>query len=314
MNETFLDIPKFPYTCANIGLKLSSDELQEFKYNFLRELKALDIIDNYIFYIEYNSINNEQGNLIIGKKPHGFNNIYKNYQFKEIYALNMDIKLYWMIRFDLIYIRQKENNNLKNISLPQNYDAIIDHNLNIIFGTYEYMEFIEKEFFEEKIKINTCKKNYLSNNYINFYCDSFNDIQNFPTLYFQHKNLLYIFEINYRDIFIEYDGKYICLIWFDLNNKNKWRLGKSFLKKYLFTFDIDRKTIGFYNPNIFDNQNSNHHNDNNNKGINTYILIIIIVVLSLISFFLCCYLAKIIYSNKNKITTELENIDNDLLN
>ena len=73
-NEFEMTVPKFPYTCANIGLKLSSDQLEAFKYNFLRELKALNIIDNYVFYIEYNETNNKEGNLIIGKKPHEENN------------------------------------------------------------------------------------------------------------------------------------------------------------------------------------------------------------------------------------------------
>ena len=95
-NEFEIGIPKYPYTCANIGLKLSSDQMEAFKYNFLRELKALNIIDNYVFYIEYNETNNNKGNLIIGIKPHEDKNKnkYNCNQYREIYALNMKIEYF----------------------------------------------------------------------------------------------------------------------------------------------------------------------------------------------------------------------------
>ena len=310
-NEFEMTVPKFPYTCANIGLKLSSDQLEAFKYNFLRELKALNIIDNYVFYIEYNETNNKEGNLIIGKKPHEENNKYDYKQYKEIYALNMEIGLYWMLRFDTIFLKNVEKGkNLFIFNISKNSEAIIEHNLNNIFGTYEFMEFIENNFFEEKINNNICKKNYLLNNLINYECNFFKDIEYFPTIFFEHKNLMYIFELNYKDIFVKYNDKYICLIWFDLKNKNKWRLGKPFLKKYLFSFDLDKKIIGFYNPNIKDEIEEK----NNNKNIKLTLLIIII--LSLISFFICYLFAKTIYKNKkiifnDKITTELMSMEKE---
>ena len=172
------------------------------------------------------------------------------------------------------------------------------------------MEFIENNFFEKKINNKVCKKNYLLNNLINYECNFFKDIEYFPTIFFEHKNLMYIFELNYKDIFVKYNDKYICLIWFDLKNKNKWRLGKPFLKKYLFSFDLDKKIIGFYNPNIKDEIEEK----NNNKNIKLTLLIIII--LSLISFFICYLLAKTIYKNKkmnfnDKTTTELMSIEKE---
>ena len=317
-NEFEDNIPKYPYTCANIGLKLSSDIMEAFKYNFLRELKASNIIDNYVFYIEYNEINDNQGNLIVGKKPHELNNKYKFFQFKETYAVNMKIELYWMLRFDSIFIKQKneENNKIVNFN-NTNYDATIEHNLNIIFGTSEYLELIEKEYFKEKIKKNLCKKNYIAKKIINFDCESFNDIKDFPNLYFDHKILEYTFEINYKDIFMEINGRVICLIWFDENKMDKWRFGKSFLKKYLFTFDLDRKSIGFYNTKI--NEEDGKKNNKDEKGINNFYIFIIIIVLSLIAFFLCYLFAKKIYSNKNVIcedkkTTELINVNEKIIN
>ena len=290
-NDFEINFQKYPYTCANIGLKLSSDQMEEFKYNFLRELKALDIIDNYVFYIEYNNSNNDEGNLIIGKKPHEFSNKYNLKQYREIYALNLKIELYWMIRFHLVYFRNAGENdkNVKIFNLTNNNDAILEYNLNNIYGTYEFMEIIEKVFFRKKIENKVCKKNFLLNNLINYDCEYLQDIQDFPTIYFKHNNLMYTFEINYKDIFVEYNGRFVFLIWFDLNNRDKWKLGKPFLKKYLFTFDLDKKMIGFYNPNIID---KNDEKINNNKDKKYIMIIIIIIILSLISFFVCYLLAK----------------------
>jgi hypothetical protein len=293
--------------------------MEQFKYNFLRELKQLNIINNYVFFIEYNTSYDDQGYLIIGKKPHELydKNKYKYEYLKEIYALNMNVELYWMMRFDSIYIKDKNGEKYKNNILYLN--ATIEHNLNIIFGTYEFMEIIEKEFFEEKINNNLCKKNYLINDIINYECELLQeqDIVKFPSIYFEHKNLLYVFELNFEDIFIKYDNRYICLIWFDMKNKNKWRLGKSFLKKYLFTFDLDRKIIGFYNPNI-DDGNSKKSNDKDEENDNDKVkyIIIIIIALSIIAFVLCFLLAKYMYNNRkiifnnDKKIMELTSMDN----
>ena len=309
-NEFEIGIPKYPYTCANIGLKLSSDQMEAFKYNFLRELKALNIIDNYVFYIEYNENNTYEGNLIIGIKPHEINNKnkYNCNQYREIYALNMKIELFWMIKFDSIFSKNSQK-GIFNIS--KNIEASIEHNLNNIFGTYEFMEFIDNAFFNERMNNKVCKKNFLLNDLISYECEFIKDIEGFPSIYFEHKNFMFTFELNYKDIFIEYNGKYVCLIWIDLKSKNKWKLGKAFLKKYLFTFDLDKKMIGFYNPNIKDKINEKNYMRNNNK-----FFLVIIFILSIISFFACYLLAKNIYRNKNmifndKITTELMNMEKE---
>ena len=90
MNNNIFEtnIEKKNFTCANIGLKLSVDFAGTFDLNFLRELKCLDIIDNYIFYFSYNDTIKEQGNLIIGKLPHEMDkNKYDFIQFREVYAI-----------------------------------------------------------------------------------------------------------------------------------------------------------------------------------------------------------------------------------
>ena len=61
------------------------------------------------------------------------------------------------------------------------------------------------------------------------------------------QQLLYTFNLDYKDLFYEKNGKYFFNVIFDKNNKIQWKLGKPFLKKYVFVYDYDSKTIGFYN-------------------------------------------------------------------
>ena len=90
MNNNIFEqnIEKKKFTCANIGLKLSVDYPGTFDLNFLRELKKLDIIQNYIFYLNYTGDSKEEGNLNIGKWPHEVDkNKYDILQFREVYNL-----------------------------------------------------------------------------------------------------------------------------------------------------------------------------------------------------------------------------------
>ena len=239
-------IEKLPYTCAEIGLKIPKPDFKSYNYSFIRELKLLNAIKDYYFFIEYRDDNDNEGNLIIGIQPHEYNkNKYKANQLTEINTVQSSFYLYWQLKFDEIYFNLKEGNDLKKINFV-NLDSGLNHNLNIIIAPFEYLEIIEKEFFNKR----NCQRNRLENNYYNFDCSSKQDIEDFPSLYFTHRTLGYTFEISYKDVFIEYNGRYMCLIWFDMSTRNNWNFGKPFLKKYFFSYNLDKKMIGFYNMDI----------------------------------------------------------------
>ena len=286
-----MKLQKLPYTCAQIGLKLSYSELKSYNYNFIIELKKLELIENYTIFIEYNEKNEEEGNIVFGAEAYKYSKKYKYSQLKEIYSV-LTHDLYWQIKFDLINFKilDKNQTNYTYYNLSDT-EAGLDHNLNVILATYEYYEFIEKSFFKQKIKDNLCKMNRLENNYYNYECSNFEDIKEFPTLYFFHRNLEYTFELNYTDLFTEYEGKYISLIWIDMSYRKYWKLGKPFLKKYFFTFNLEKKIIGFYDPSI-----KAQENDKSNKLNYVYIpiIIILIIIMGVIGYFL----AKAIYKNK----------------
>ena len=307
-----MKLPKLPYTCAEIGLKLSYPDLKSYNYNFILELKQKNYIKDYIFFFEYNNSNDEEGNLIIGEEPYEYNSDkYKLIQLREINSVLIQTNLYWQLRFNSIYFKKIENNTnneteIKYYNFTDN-DAGLDYSLNIISATYEYREFIEKTFFKEKIKQNLCKMNYLHDNFINYECLYLEDIQQFPTLYFFNRNLGYTFELNYKDLFKKYNGQYISLIWIDMTYRKYWRLGKPFLKNYFFSFNLDKKLISFYNFNIKDNKgNKNNEEENNLISItNIFIIILLLIIFIGLGFLIAKLIYKIKKEKKNKKADEL---------
>ena len=241
------EFKKTPYTCADIGLKLPSSELRSYHYNFVRMLRASDSIKDYVYFLEYDDKNDETGKFVIGIEPHEYNpKKYKSDDLKQIYSIQAYTGIYWQLKFNSVYFKKFENETEMNVNL-ENTDVGLEPNLNVILATYEYMEMIEKEFFNKKK--NLCEKNRLYNNYINYECINYTDVQEFPSLYFVHRNLGASFELNYKDLWIEYNGKYISLIWISLNDRKNWRFGKPFLKKYFFSYNVDKKLMSFYPTN-----------------------------------------------------------------
>ena len=137
------NIEKKKFTCANIGLKLSMDFAGTFDFNFLRELKNLDVIDNYVFYLYYNDTIKEEGNLIIGNWPHEIDkNKFDINDLKEDYAINNKKILCWKLKFDNLYIQCNDNKDKVFYNLTNNLEAEIDYNLNVIYANHEFMELI----------------------------------------------------------------------------------------------------------------------------------------------------------------------------
>ena len=295
------NIEKKNFTCANIGLKLSVDFAGTFDINFLRELKSLDIIDNYVFYLSYNDTIKEEGNLIIGNWPHEIDNgKYDIMQYREVYVLNNKFILSWRLRFDKIFLEFNNSNNMIIYNLTNNFEAEIDYNLNVIYGSNEFKELIEKIYFKDKIESNLCKKiDLIENKLIYYKCELSLDITSFPEIKFIHKGLSSNFYLSYKDIYFSYNNTYIFLIFFSTDdNKNIWKLGKPFLKKNLFTFDLDKKTIGYY----CNKKDTLSNKTNKEENSNLKFTIIQICILSLIAFILCFIIAKYYYRSKNKNT------------
>ena len=131
-----------------------------------------------------------------------------------------------------------------------------------------------------------------------------------------NKKFNYTFELDYNDLFIKKGNKYFFLVIFPSSYIEHFELGKIFLKKYFFFYDIDKKTINFYNKNIPITQ-KNESNENNEKNgkeevseINLnyrYLIISVGIIILVFSCFIGFYFGCKMYKKaRNKRKNEIE--------
>jgi len=308
--------------CGHIGLNLNFGE----NSNFIEQLKKKKIISKYIWTLDYNSLT--KGNIIIGTEPHFYDTKYfHNYQYKTIYSKINSNKNSWAFNFDKINLNDSDI-ELKdtNVELMINYGLII--------GTEEYREKIDNLFFNKLIDEGICFKEVVklnisegNNEYFVYYCNKlkFKGIYNnysldkkLPINFFKDILLLqndfeYIFKIDKNMLFEDINQRAYFLIIFEKNNKNNvWKLGEPFLSKYKFVFNQEQKTIGFYNPLLKENMNSNIDNkskDNEEKDNNKVPIIFIyltIIMILLACIFIIIYILQKIMVKKKERANELD--------
>ena len=227
------------YTCAYIGFKIPKYNSESASQSLILQLKKLRVINNHCFFILYDNNDNGEGRIIIGEYPDKYDSKkYKNYQLKTIYSLDLESNFNWHLYFNSIYFKFND----KKISV-NNYDSIIDHSCGVIFSPEEYFNKIYSFFFEEKIQKGLCEQKTAKEDIKYYGCKSLEIIKSFPSLYFLHNFLFYTFELNYKDLFKKINDEYIFLIVYQKEFRNVWKIGKPFLKKYLFLFNYDEKII-----------------------------------------------------------------------
>ena len=265
------------------------------KYIF-RELKEADVIDDsYITFLygdydlKYNfnylndNYNDILGTLILGDNPH----IFAPDKYKE----EDEVKVNGRYILDI-----KE---IKFISHSFNFSEInkfvsLKFNSEFIKGTIQYKNIIESVFFNELIKANICRTDYVEKNlnekYYIYTCKNdtltWEKLKSFPTLYFEMKDYNLVFLFNYKELFKVHNNTIYFLIYFDGNIYSSWEMGEIFLRKYITSFNYYAKTITFYRTQIneinkktdigFPNKDPVEKPENH--GINIKMLIIIIVV------------------------------------
>ena len=242
---------------------------------------------------------NIKSKLLIGSLPHLYNSKkFKENQLISVYSNNFE----WLLFFKNIYYFYKNDTNLKKVILYNNR-VQIDLNELFIYGPSLYYTYIKRDYFNEYLSKNICRT-FTDDKIEGIFCEKSNfskkNLKNFPTLYFFYNELNYTFEFNYRDLFIEKDNKYIFLIVIEKNVEiDEWYIGFSLLKKYQFVFNQEAKTIGFYNPNIT-NEDSNKIDSKNTMNYIIHLIIFLSwVVFICIGFFIGKYFYKK-YKNKKR--------------
>ena len=291
INLHFGDYENHEYTCAGIGIRGAQYLGKEYEKNLIKQLFYENAIDNNYFSIIYSTDSDDEGIFLIGAEPHVHDkDNYFEPQLRYISTVDNNFFIFWSLHPDKIYFTTDDKNNY-NIA-NNNLMCSLEYNLGVIYGTESYLNLIKEHFFNKLINENKCHEEMVYSIYTIFYCDNKKDIKYFPSLNFYSQQLLFTFNLDYQDLFYEQNGKYFFKIIFDKNNNIQWKLGKPFLKKYVFVYDYNSKTIGFYNEEL---PGGKKRSKIANFFINLFIAIIIICF-----GFLGFYFGKKVYDKVRK--------------
>ena len=299
-----------------------SDEYKQDNYlegfdSFITQMKNIKIIDEKIFFINYNK-EDDNGEIIFGARPHELNKTYcelcteDDYIEMENTYIN-DIEIIWSTK-GYIYVGEE---------MIFDYLSSIDFDLNqgFIIGSFIYKDYIEKIFFNNKILNHGCFKkdiNVEKNILEGYYCKKNVDITNFENLKIFIDKIKYKIEFNYQDLFTEFNGFLFFNVLFTQRKdtfNNYFILGKPFFRKYPMVFNIDGRIekVGFYHNIFIQNRKKEKEEASNNSGIynkisklNLILIIIGICIISLLIYICFKYLRK---PRKQKVNELIEFFD-----
>ena len=269
---------------------------------------------DWSFYYTKNKNNNYNTFLIMGSMPHIYlSNIFDKKEQFSTYGERYDWNNYPTLSFYDIYIKQ--NNEI--ISLNK-YDrsAVFNFNFDLIRANRYIKTILEEKFFSNFIKSEKCFEGRVNKTeysyFAYYYCDknkiAKEEINDFPTIYLENKELSFNFELNSYDLFETFGDIIIFKIVFDTSSTSLI-LGKIFLKKYMFSFNEENRKIYFYNKLYADDEDDVANNNGNNNKYLVFKIIIIILAIAIFSI-LGFFLGKLIYK-KRKNADELDDIENE---
>jgi hypothetical protein len=283
----------------NIIFKKLSQKIKECKYltsieqreKFENEIEDLitEVIDNYDFNFFFESP--EKGHLIIGQKPHEYdNNHFKpdNFIFTKIVNDN-NKEMDWYLKFDNIYFGNEKLSTNKNILLRIEY--------GVINGNKNWQEIFEKNFFDKLIEEKKCfigKGWNDGHTYIHYYCEKDIDLDSFQPVNFIINDLNFNITLTKDDLFIEKDNKLFFLIIF---GHPQPVLGFPLFKKYQLIFNQDSKTVGLYSkingkPSVPIPPSNYSKSDIKKPDSNKIIIFLLIIVIIMFSIYIIRRLLK----------------------
>ena len=331
--EFYLPLQTDEKLSGGIGMQLNSfhstlDNPNPPEKSFIGNLKSRKIINNYYFSIFYNSKQNskeEEGFLLLGNLPHeegtdlGY---YKKSQFNNDYIRPANLKVQGNLVNNIVKMD-------KVVAFKGNKEELIEDFPNTSFD-YLNVEFdynnggiaapnnLQKYFlraFEDYINSKECFNETFSyqNTHYFYYCKKNKEIISkiksvFPRIVFKNNDLASNFTLDLDDLFVEEKDYVFCLLYFDSSIKSNWKLGKPFLKKYLFTFNYESSYLSYYYKVFEPNDNTG------NTGISTtafWIIICATVVIVSVGTFLLFrfYLYEKLFRKKR--ANELDDRDYD---
>lgn len=289
-----------------LGFKLAHlyDELEAVRNtNFVPQLKKKNLISSYDFYFNFTSEN--EGNIIIGAKPHELNNNYINKVFSPIQtSLMTHNEIDWSISFDKIYYGEENMYNEKSVMLRIEFGLII--------GSFYWHKYLLDNFFTPLINENKCFKGQteeLGSTAYFYYCNSTTDISHFKPFSFSIHEYEYNFTLTKDDLFVKDGDKWIFLMIF--GGIYEIVFGFPFFKKYQLVFNQDTKTVGFYREISNKEKDKDKNIGNESSNISYYIAIII---LSVIFLGLLIYAIYFYFKTKSKKKKDAIELPSDQIN
>ena len=316
--------------CGNLGLQIFNKNGNQFRNDyFVNSLKQSNIINSYawsILYlnntIEKNDILNYtnkdyDGLLICGINENDYLSIFKTDNIKSIKAGNRGYDIYWDItNIKISYIYSNQNKNYESLDNRLTFNIEI----NYIIGSKSFFNSIKETFFNIPIQNNICtiidKLQTMGTHIIICQKEIMKTINEFPKITFSNDKQDFIFELTYKDLFIEYNNRILFLIIYNQYGPDFWSLGKIFMRKYPFIFDYDKKTINFLNIYKIDKSNNdNNTQENENNSFWNYLKIIIIIILVIIGIIFGILIGKFLWNNnRKKRANELDDDDFEYIN
>ena len=293
-----------------LGFKLAQSETYKElvnNTNFILQLKNKEIIDNYDFNFFFETP--ENGTIVIGQKPHEYDNIHynkDNFIFTKA-VIDNEKEKDWGLAFNKIYFGNEELACDKSMLLRIEY--------GVINGNRKWQEILEKNFFNELITQKKCFKGKGYNDghsYFHYFCEKDANLTNFPQFDFIIDDLNYNISLTKDDLFIEDGDKLLFLIIF---GHPQPILGFPVFKKYQFIFNQDTNTIGLYSkidgiPSSPSSPSSSHFPSSKKKKLDTYKFIIFLLLLIIL---ILCLFALWNYYKANK-KKEMKKMLNEQIN
>jgi hypothetical protein len=276
-----------------LGLQIHENNYLTYGHGLINQLKLKKLINNEVFFFNYDSTKDE-GELIIGEYPHLLDKFGDKYHKNQLETTNIHMPTFdilYNVLFRSVYWDGKEieTSAIGKINIEDGY----------IIGSKSYEEAVYK-FFQPHIVNKKCKSQEVNVLYTTYICDEYENlnISSFPNLIFYNSDTNYNLTITYKDLFVKKGEKIYFMIVFDKKGYNaQWTLGSIVLRKNMIVFDMDKRLIGFYDPN-----NAKYKKEKLNTSL--YIIFITIagiIIIALIGFILY----KFVWKKKGKKAYEL---------
>lgn len=266
------DITKnISFACGKVGLLVPSNKLYiNSGTNFINQIHdKLESID-YSFTLQFNKSNKNidemnDGLLIIGAESIERN---KNEELIHMYTKpnRYGSSTLWRFAVDQITI----GNNFFEF---KDEDFVIKADIEGIEIPYSFYNALNKIYFNNYYEKKLCQYEIVNNGFIVIFCDSklftSKDIQNFPQINLLKHKFGFNFTFSGEELFYKKENTYYFKMPAYLDRyRIEFNLGRLFLKKYKIIFNSDSKSMYFYKPTTFKNENIYKLNRNKkNSGL-----------------------------------------------